>query len=805
MLSRLFRVLCFLLCANSLALCQAATSVGGVVKDPKNAFVAGATVTLVSRDNTVTARTISGGAGLYRFDHVLPGEYLLSATAPGFETSGVQIVEAGESPQLDADLHLRLAAVSTTITVSASGTAQTNDELAKDVSVVDAQTIDALDKSSIAEALSYLPGMRIDQQGGPGGMVSIKTRGLRTQDTAVLIDGFRLRDATAPQGDTTSLLQDLIVTDTDHIEVLRGTGSSIYGTNATGGVINIITGASGGRNRGSVLLEGGSMNTFRGRAEVAGSLLKNKLGYSAGIAHLNVVSGLDGALPDRNSSVQGKFDYALSNKTHVTGRLFIVDSFSRVGDSPVVVGNIPSTGVVNAVALSSSQLRLFEKGTSISHLNLGNATYISDYDDPDYNRATRTYSGALIVSAHPTDAIGVSASYQGLATHRESRNGPLGVGYSSDFPNGYQPYGGTEIYGYDGMIHTASARMDWRVGKYQSINAGYEFEKENYYGADHEPGASATSENVTQRNNALFLQDQLHLLGDRLQLAGSYRAQFFSLDSPSFVPVSGAPYSGLKFDAPPTSSTWDGSAAYLFRESGTKLRAHVGSGYRAPSLYERFGGGYYYGYSAYGDPELKPERSKAGDAGIDQSFWNRRALASATYFYTRINEAIDFKYSFDSTTDPYGRSMGYYNTNGGMARGVEASLSLTPARVINLQAAYTFTNARDARPWVTGVYQTAITPDHQFSFLVTGHLGSRATAIFGTVLASSYLAPISSHAFRFDGVRHGQVGANYRLPFNGTRAMRFFVNAENAFNQSYYESGYRTPGATVKSGIQLEF
>ena len=798
---------CLLVLASAIAWTQGNNSISGVVKDPKGAVVPGATVALVSRDNTTNMRVVSDHSGHYHFEHLSPSSYLLSAVARGLQSSAIQTIDVIGGTQTEAELQLRLAAVTTSVTVTTSGTAQTTDETAKSVSVVDAETIEKLDTNTIADALSYVPGLRIQQQGGPGGLVSIKTRGLRNQDTAVLVDGFRLRDASGTQADASPLLQDLLITDVDRIEVLRGTGSSIYGTNATGGIINIITGTSGGKTRGTVLLEGGSMTTFRGRAGVSGSTLHGKLGYSAGIAHLNVVNGLDGNLPDHTSGAQGRFDYALSDQTRISGRLLVTDSFSRVTQSPSAFSSASSTDVTNAVALSGSQLRLYENGTPISELNLGNATFISDYDDPDYKRAARTYSGALTVTSHPSDSLSLTANYQGLDTHRNYTNGPLGAG-------DYQPYGGNEIYNYDGLLHTASGRFNWRVGKYQTINAGYEFENENYYGQTIEPSASDdTTTDVTQRNQAIFVQDQLHLLNDSLQLSGSYRGQFFSLESPTFAPTSGTPYSGVKLSAPPTSNTWDAASAYLLRQSGTKLRAHVGTGYRAPSLYERFGtyfSSYYGGYTAYGAPNLKPERTIAIDGGIDQNFWNRRAEASATYFYTRLHDVIQFG-GVDATTDPYGRYYGYSNTKGGIARGVEASFAITPVRMLNLRTAYTFTNAREMKPSITGIYQTYITPDHQFSVLATGQLTPFLSIVFGTVLSSNYIAPIynsttyTSQAFRFSGFRKGQLGANYRRPLGESRAVRFFVNVNNAFNQLYYESGYRTPNATAMSGVQFDF
>jgi iron complex outermembrane receptor protein len=790
------------LLAGAITWAQGRTNISGVVKDPAGAVVPGATVTLVSQDNTTSVQVVTDQSGRYRFAHLSAASYLLSAKAKGLESSAVQTVDLSGYGQTDIELQLRLSAVTTSVAVTASGTAQMTDETAKSVSTIGPETIQSLDVNTIFDALGYVPGLRIEQQGGPGGLVSVKTRGLRNQDTAVLIDGFRFRDVSGTQGDASPLMQDLLVTDVDRIEVLRGTGSSIYGTDATGGVINILTGAGGGKARGSGLLEGGSLGTFRGQGAVSGSTLHSRLGYSLGIAHLNVTRGLDGNLPDRTTNAQGMFDYAVSDKTRIFGRMLFADSFGRITQSPSALASGP--GAIAAIPLTGSAFLQYQNGTPLSKINTGNATYIPDFDDPDYFRTARTYSGALAISSRPTNSLSLTADYQGLATSRNFTNGPLG--------QGYQPYGGTEFLKYDGLTNTASGRFDWQLGKYQSIDAGYEFENEHSYNGDTEPDPNASfTSAVTQKNQAIFVQDQLHLLDGRLQLAGSYRAQFFSLETPALLPASGNPYSGIKVSNPPTSNTGDVSGAYIFRQSGTKLRVHAGTGYRAPSLYERFGAGFYFGYTAYGDPGMKPERTRAIDGGFDQTFWNRRAEASATYYYTRLNEEIIFNSFLNPATDPLGRYYGYANAKGGIARGVESSFSISPISKLSVRAAYTFTDARETTPQSPGIYQTFIIPDHQFSVLAMGQLTPNLSVVFGTVLFSNYLAPVfnsvtfASQVFRFDGLHRGQVGASYRHPIGESFAVRGFVNVNNAFNQSYYESGYRAPDATAMSGLQFEF
>jgi outer membrane cobalamin receptor len=313
---------------------------------------------------------------------------------------------------------------------------------------------------------------------------------------------------------------------------------------------------------------------------------------------------------------------------------------------------------------------------------------------------------------------------------------------------------------------------------------------------------------VTQRSNAIFIQDQLHFLDGRLQFAGAYRAQFFALDQPIFQPVAGAPFAGRSFSAPPTAQTGDAAAAYTVRRSATKFRVHAGRGYRAPSLYERFGV-FYSGttYTLYGDPGLRPDRSSSIDSGIDQLLWNSRVQLSASYFYTRLNEVIIFDTSgaVNPVTDPLGRSGGYRNTGGGIARGAESSATVAATRSLQLMGAYTYTDARQQTPLVAGVWQTYEIPRHQYSLSATQRISPRLMAFFAFTGSSNYLASVSGRAFRFDGPARGQLGVSYRKPLSEFRALRFYVRTDNLFDQTYFENGFRTPGITVNGGTKFEF
>jgi iron complex outermembrane receptor protein len=381
---------------------------------------------------------------------------------------------------------------------------------------------------------------------------------------------------------------------------------------------------------------------------------------------------------------------------------------------------------------------------------------------------------------------------------------------------GFQPFGGSDRADFDARVHTLSARFDLQAGHANFISGGYEFESENFKNPSFPVDPAGNSNvDVTQISHTLFVQDQLRFLDDRLQISGAFRAQFFRLQQPRFTPSASSPYAGLTFLSPPPAYTGDGSVAYMVRMSGTKLRAHVGNGYRAPSLFERFGAFFdsFFGYSAAGDPRLKPDRSIAFDAGVDQTLYKDRLRASATYFYTELQKVIIFDFSglIDPATDPFGRFGGYVNTNGGIARGLELSLTATPIRTLNISAAYTYTKSLQRRPQLAGVLRSLGIPDHQFSLVATQRLGRRILINLDLAASSDYLAPIfnpntfGSRAYRFRGLAKADLGGSYTLPLGESRSLRFFGYVDNLFDREYFESGFRTPGRTGRAGAAFSF
>jgi len=770
--------------ALAVAIAGEAPSVSGSVKDPQGRPVAGAAVSLFSRSSSTAAATTSNSQGAYRFEEVASGDYLLRAEAPGFAAFLDDRLHV-DAP-LTRDISLTLAGVREEVVVTASGTSQCPDEVSKSVTVIDRSELEQRDVFPLTGAVDLAPAVRVQTLGGPGQEAAIHIRGMRDIDTAVLVNGMRLRDAAIIHGDATGLIEDLLSVNPSRVEVLNGAGSSLYGTSAIGGVVNIVTDDGGGRTRGSVLAEGGSLGTIRGRAQVAGGGLNDRLQYSAGLAYTDVTEGVDGDDPFRDANAQGSLGYRLSSTMQLRARLFGGDSFAKNNSSPEQAATVPANGIIDAIPF---------------------VTFLPGADDPDSRRAGRFLNGALGLEGQPLAKLNYSLSFQTLASSRRYNDGPVGTGFQ---PSGQQ----RSVY--DGRIQTVNAQLHYQPSPAHLITGGYEFENENYafdFKDSSAPGG-ASAVNVTEKSNAFFLQDQTRWFGGRLMVTGGFRAQYFSLDRPSFLPMASAPYQGISFTSPSAAYTGDGSVAYFIRASNTKFRVHVGRGYRAPSLYERFGAGFdsFFGYSVYGDPRLAPEHSISFDAGIDQSFAKGHVRASATYFYSRLQNVIAFANSLIGT-DPFGRFFGYYNSKGGLSRGVETNLAVSPIAGVNLSASYTFVNAVERNPVVVGSdnLRTFVIPRNQFSATVTWRAGKRTMLTFDTLDASNYLAPVFSDAtfqsrvYRFDGLHRINAGASYRLPMGEFRALRFFVRAENLLDQNYFENGFRTPGRTANGGIQYEF
>ncbi|MEQ6342702.1 MAG: TonB-dependent vitamin B12 receptor [Gammaproteobacteria bacterium] len=153
-----------------------------------------------------------------------------------------------------------------TVIVTATRTAQTVDESLAAVTVITRQDIERQQAQSVQDVLRGTPGLSIANNGGAGKQTSFFLRGTESDHVLVLIDGIKVGSATTGM----AAFQDYPIDQIERIEIVRGPRSSLYGSEAIGGVIQIFTRKGGGALTPSFSVGGGSYNTYKASAGVSG-------------------------------------------------------------------------------------------------------------------------------------------------------------------------------------------------------------------------------------------------------------------------------------------------------------------------------------------------------------------------------------------------------------------------------------------------------------------------------------------------------------------------------------------------------
>jgi iron complex outermembrane receptor protein len=790
-----------------------APGLGGRVTDGHGGVVAGADVRIRRGDGTVSRRTSSDATGAFTLGALPPGEYVVEIEKPGFRPD-VAIITLVDGRALTHDVELGAAGVRETVVVTASGLPQSTLETSKAVSVVDGEEIAARNAASLADVIRLTPGVQVRDAGGPGQLGSLRIRGLRSDGAAVLVDGLRLRDAASSQGDVTGFLTNLGVIDVDRVEVLRGSASSLYGTNAVGGAVNIVT-RDGGPQRTEGQLEFGSLGQSRVRATTGGSVAAGRLAYSVGGLHRLVRDGVDGDDRSRSAGVQGSVRAQLDAATSLGVRVYGSSDRVHTNASPTASGvpaaNIPDQTIVDAVGLSLDALARANAGQAF---DIGPATFLPGRNDPDNVRGSHFLTTAVTLRRVESDRASWQASYQRVATHRRYESGPLGPGFQTST---------LSLSEFDGTIDTFDARAVIQPSPWLTVTGGYELERERYDDLqdDHAPVARLrTTTGISQTANALFGAAQVSALERRLQVALAGRLQTFRSGTLDIASVGADhPYDDADAGAPPRALTGDVSVAYLVPASGTKVRGHVGNAYRAPALYERFGGGFFGDpatgqvfYSAYGDPRLRPDRYRSFDAGVDQALASGRVQIAASVFVIDVQSltAFDFSGGIDPSTDPFGRFLGYLNGSGGSSRGLELAVDVRPTSTLRVSGAYTYTRARtDEALTVPDFFLVPGVLAHSGSLYVTQQwtprIDTTLDVLAGGESYGSFFARGRTRAYRYPGSTTVGLGTSVRLTAASAGDLRAYVRLDNLFDGTAFPGGWRAPGRTGLVGVRASF
>ena len=197
-----------------------------------------------------------------------------------------------------------------TITVEGSRLDQTETEIGSSVSVITGEEIEKLGFDFALDAVASAPGVTINQNGNYGGSASVRIRGASSGQTLVLIDGIPVGDPSTTDGSFNFAYLD--TENIERIEVLKGPQSTLWGSDAIGGVVSITTKRPGDNLSGSAFGEYGSFNTFRGGASLGGGNETGDFRLSASTINTDGISKADEE--NGNSEEDGYESLTLSGK-----------------------------------------------------------------------------------------------------------------------------------------------------------------------------------------------------------------------------------------------------------------------------------------------------------------------------------------------------------------------------------------------------------------------------------------------------------------------------------------------------------
>jgi len=591
-----------------------------------------------------------------------------------------------------------------TIVVTATRVAMPVKDVASSVTVIDSAQMEERQNGTVVEALRAVPGLDIVQSGGKGGTVSTYIRGANSDQILVLVDGVEINEPSSPGREVD--LSQIPVENIDRIEVLRGPQSTLYGADAIGGVVNIVTKQGEGPATVSATAEAGSYQTFNERLEAQGGT--KQVNYSLGASRQDS-QGFSTASEKNGNTEKDGYD-----RTELSGQL----------------GWTPS----DAVGLKAI-------------VRWEHANY--DYDD--------------FLNGRPVDA-----DNEGLTDRLLFR----GEGSLKLFDDRWQQKLGVSLAEHHREDHTAAAdssfdsslrKADWQndvqLGDHHLVTAGLEYQEESAETVYEAPGLVDRFDRKTARDTAVFAQD-LVKAGD-LSAAIGGRVD----DQSAFG----------------SETTWRVAPLYELA-GGTRLKGSVGTGYKAPSLFQL--------YSVYGSPELQPEKSLGWDAGVEQDLADKRVTVGATWFDNRYSDLINYDYA----------SSHYGNIGKAESHGVETFAQAKPVDDLTLRATYTYTGTRDIttgeellrRPRDKAAFEATykFTPKARgtVSLLYVGDRKDEDFATYQTVTLDSYTL------------------LNFYAAYDLRPNVTLFGRLENALDADYEEVlGYGTAGRSVYGGVKVTF
>ena len=568
------------------------------VLDPDSQPAPGALVVAEAVAGESRVSGLTGDDGRAVIEGLPDGRYLVSAHSTDLSSAPSEVtLRDGVSDALE--LRLRFAAVRESVVVSTALGARREEQSGTFVDVLSSESLRERDEWFLLEGLRGAPGVLVYQTGSQGQQVALRFRGLPAQATLVAVDGVPLREPAAPQSDATALLASLSALGVDRVEIRRGGGSTIYGSNGMGGVLHIVTRSETAPD--ALRFSAGLGEYGHSAASAEGGAGGPRGGVFAGFSRLAVGEGADGDDPFTNHSAVARAGFRPTDSIRVTARSLFSVATVGLNESPFPLGPVVP-GVTGADPVPEAAIHGFEAGTALEELDLGGGNFMPSINDPDNSQKTRFLSTLVAIRGSAGPDVAWNLRLHDLRTRRENEDGPGGI-------NPFDPPSPQALI-YEGRIRSGGARLEILRGSTRVV-AGGEFEAER--AATTDPGFET---GLRQTSGAAFLQTETGTADGRAALRGAVRVQRFTTSLPDLTPVEGSPWRDTA--PPPEAGAVTGEASGSFAIApGFRLRASAGRGFRAPSLYERFGTWHSsFGYSVFGDPRLRPEYTTMADAGF---------------------------------------------------------------------------------------------------------------------------------------------------------------------------------------------
>ena len=588
------------------------------------------------------------------------------------------------------------------IVVTPNRTPQDKAKSGSKVEKVDREEMEAQSLPLVTDYLTLMPGVAITSTGGVGAEGSLAIRGAARRYVKTLYNGIDISDPSNTQVQTS--YQYLLSDGLDSIEVLKGSQSTLYGSDAIAGVISVSTLGGivpGVRHR--IQAEGGSFGTVRGSyglraADEAGAFALNLTGFRTdGISAAAAGTERDG-YENVTADINGEYRFSENFSVFASGLFIDAEAeYDNAFASP------PADDLIN---------------TNFTTQLAGRMGFNLDLLDG-------RFKNTVSIQAFDVKRDIVSTGF--LANYNGSR-------VKADYQGSYEA-------------------NEWL---------------QLQFGADHERQSSDTLTSIGTPWQAAT--------SDSFSLTGFW-GQVVLTPTEALTLTAGVRHDEhSEFGG---ATTYRGTASYAFADWGTRLHSSIGTGFRAPSLYEL-------NDPFSGNPTLQPETSFSLDAGVEQTFFGGRLVTDVTLFLLDIDDLI---INDASTGFVYQQVPGTTKQ-----RGVEAAAVWRANEWLDLGAAYTYTDSRTQ----TGTRNIRI-PRHAIALTAEAKPWERWT--FSTAVKVA-LDTVDSGGFELDDY----VLANAKVGFKPTEDTELYVRVENLLDQDYQTSrGFNTPGFSAFAGFKAEF